>query len=473
MDAPDPGRLARLIDHAFEHEALDALARYTEIRCLSPAFDRDWQARGELARAAALLADYLRARRLDGARIEIIELPGRTPVVLGEFPATDPARAGSTTLVYGHFDKQPPLGAWRAGLDPFGLVREGERAYGRGTADDGYATFAAAHALGALDSLGVRRGRVVVLLESSEESASNDLDAYLDHLAGRLGRPGLVVCLDAGCVSYDRLWTTSSLRGNLVVTLRVDVLSEGVHSGSAGGIVPSSFRICRALLDRVEDAASGTVLLPSCQTAIPEHRAAEIAALAEEFGEAAAGVFPAPAGLELAGTSLAERIENGTWRACLALIGVDGVPSVAEGGNVLRPYTALKLSLRLPPNCDARRALAELEATLRADPPAGATVRVEAEAPAAGWDAPSADPWLARALDAASRAYFGAPPRAMGLGGSIPFMAALGERFTDAQYLATGVLGPGSNAHGPNEFLHLPTAKALTASLAHLLALAP
>jgi acetylornithine deacetylase/succinyl-diaminopimelate desuccinylase-like protein len=443
---------------------------YTRVPCLSPSFDADWERSGELLRAAELLATWCEQRRLPGARIELVSLPGRTPVLLAQLPG-EAGRASS--LIYGHLDKQPPLGAWREGLSAFEPVREGDRLYGRGTADDGYAVFAAFSALEALAEEGIERGPVVVLIESSEESGSPDLEAYLDHLGPRIGDPGLVVCLDSGCATYDRLWTTTSLRGVVVGTLAVKVLHEGVHSGHAGGIVPSSFRIARELLSRIEDERDGSVVAPQLHSVIPPHRLAEIEEVAALFGEQAAGLFPVVEGLELLGASAAARLRAGTWEPCLEITGAAGLPALAEAGNVLRPETTLKFSLRLPPNLDAEQGAATLRRILEAEPPAHAGVEVELEQSAQGWDAPENAPWLATTLAKASLEHFGAPAAKLGLGGSIPFMAALGRRYPNGQFLATGVLGPESNAHGPNEFLHLPTAARISTVLAEVLAAAP
>jgi len=469
---PVRDRVAEVVESAFEGDYLPRLTEYTSIACLSPAFDPDWARSGAIAEAARLLGGFASGRALPGLAVETVELAGLTPVILLELAATDPSRADSTTLAYGHFDKQPPLGDWRAGLGPFEAVREGDRLYGRGTADDGYALFAILGALEGLAAAGRPHGRVVAIIEGSEESGSPHLDAYLDHLAPRIGSPGLVICLDSGCTTYDRLWVTSSLRGVLVATLRVDVMDEGVHSGHAGGVVPSPFRIARQLLSRLEDERTGEILLPELTSEIPEHRRAEIGEVAAEFGASAAGAFPTLPGVELA-PDVATRVEAGTWRAALSIIGQDGLPPGPEGGNVALPWVALKLSVRLPPNCDAAAAGQALERALTEDPPSGATVTVELETPAQGWDSPEPAPWLRRVLEASSLDRFGAPPRSLGLGGSIPFMASLGRRFPAAQFLATGVLGPGSNAHGPNEFLHIPTAKALSCSVADVLAAAP
>lgn len=473
LEPLDTAAIAGLVEESFEREIVPALGRYTAIRCLSPAFDAGWAATGALDEAAEMLRAWAAARALAGVTAEIVRLPGRTPLLFVEIPATDPERATTTTLLYGHFDKQPPLSTWREGLDPFRAVREGDRLYGRGTADDGYATFAALAALEALAATGTRHGRCVLLAEASEESGSPDLEAYVAHLAARIGTPALVVCLDSGGPSFDRLWVTSSLRGVVNCTLTVEVLAAGVHSGMASGAVPDSFRIARQLLSRVEDETSGEVRLAALHVEVPPHRRAEAEAVAAELGAAATQAFPTVPGLALAGTDPADRLLRTTWAPTLTVIGAAGLPALADAGNVLRPRTSLGLSFRLPPRCDAAAAAAAIRAALTADPPSGARVDVEVAEPGQGWDAPSDAPWLARATRAASLAYFGAPPGHVGLGGSIPFMASLGHRFPAAQFLATGVLGPGSNEHGPDESLHLPTAKALAATVAHVVASVP
>jgi acetylornithine deacetylase/succinyl-diaminopimelate desuccinylase-like protein len=354
-------------------------------------------------------------------------------------------------------------------------VREGERLYGRGTADDGYSIFAAIGALAALAATDTPHGRCVVLIEASEESGSPHLGPYLEDVEARIGAPGpgLVVCLDSGCATYDRLWNTISLRGSLVVTLSVEVLSEGVHSGLAGGIVPSSFRLVRQLLSRIEDEATGEILVPECLAEPPARYLAAAETMAAELGKAALGEFPAVPSLEFSGRAGADRLLRRTWMPSLAVIGIDGVPSVKDGGNVLRPFTTAKLSLRLPPSVDADRAAEAVASTLSANPPQGARVKVVVVNAARGFDAPPQAEWLARATDEASEALFGRRAGAMSEGGTIPFLAELASLFPEAQFLVTGVLGPGSNAHGPNEMLDLVTARRLTAAVACVLAAAP
>ena len=471
----DQGPIARYVDALWEESVLPALSSYVAIGCLSPDFDPSWAENGDIERAGELLSRWAASRPIPGCSVELVEIEGLTPVIIADVPAAPGSSAELVTLLYGHLDKQPPLGRWREGLDPFLAVREGDRLYGRGTADDGYSIFAAIGALEALAATGAPHGRCLVLIEASEESGSPHLGPYLERVEARIGAPGpgLVICLDSGCATYDRLWTTTSLRGNLVATVTVEVLSEGVHSGLAGGVVPSSFRLLRQLLSRIEDEATGEILLPECRVEPPVRIRAAAEAMAAELGGDAVGDFPTVPSLELSGSSDADRLVRRTWMPSLAVTGIDGVPSVQDGGNVLRPFTTAKLSLRLPPPLDPDRAAEALVRALSADPPEGAKVEVHVSSTARGFDAPPALEWLARAIDEASEAYFGRRAGAMGEGGTIPFLAELRSRFPAAQFLVTGVLGPGSNAHGPNEMLDLLTARRLTASVAHVLASTP
>jgi len=454
------------VTRVFESSAVPALEHYITIPNRSPLFDPDWSSAGHMERAVAWIADWSRGREIPGLVLEIVRLPGRTPLLWMEIPG----EGDDTVLLYGHLDKQPEMEGWAEGLGPWTPVRRGDRLYGRGGADDGYSAFAILAALEALAAQRIGHARCVVLIEACEESGSVDLPAYVDHLADRIGEPSLVVALDSGCGNYEQLWVTTSLRGMVTGTLRVDVLEEGVHSGDASGVVPSSFRILRQLLSRLEDEATGEIRVPELHAAVPADRREQAERAAAVLGSGTHSKFPFPPGMAPLDTDPCTLVLNRTWRPWLAVTGVDGVPSVRAGGNVLRPYTAAKLSLRLPPTLDGEAATRRVRELLVVEPPYGARVRFEAEGAATGWNAPSFAPWLDAALESASQAAFGRPPVAMGEGGSIPFMAMLGERFPAAQFLVTGVLGPGSNAHGPNEFLHVPMAERVAACVAHVLA---
>ncbi len=450
----------------WQDEVLPALMRYIEIPAKSPAFDPEWALHGHIDRAVALIEEWGRRRPIEGLVVETFRLPGRTPVMLLEVPGTAP----ETVLLYGHCDKQPEMTGWAEGLGPWTAVRKGDRLYGRGAQDDGYAVFCALTAIEAVQRAGAPHARLVVLIEASEESGSGDLPAYMESLAGRIGEPDLVICLDSGCGNYDQLWGTTSLRGLINGVLTVDVLSEGVHSGAASGIVPSSFRIARQLLSRIEDERTGAIAR-DFHVEIPAGRVAEARAVAQLLMDSdSAERFPLVEGMRYAQDDPVALVLAGTWEPALAIIGAAGLPSLADGGNVLRPQTSLMLSLRIPPTLDAARAARRLGDLLEADPPYGARVRFSASHPSPGWDAPVADAWLLDAVHEASARHFGRPAMFKGLGGSIPFMAMLGLRFPRAQFFITGTGGPGSNAHGPNEFLHVPFAERLTACVADLIA---
>ena len=449
----------------FEREALPTLCNYATLECLSPAFDADWHESGHIDAATELLANWARQRSFAQFEVEIIRLEGRTPVLLVSVEATNDDDA--TVVLYGHLDKQPPLGDWSEGLSPYAPVRRGDRLYARGVADDGYSTFAALLALESLEASGVAHSRCVVLIEASEESGSPDLDAYLDHLADRLGRVELMICLDSGALTYDRLWVTTSLRGLASVDVTVQVLTRGQHSGAASGVVPSSFRVLRQLLDRIEDSETGEILLAELHGEIPAEALAAARDVAEEFGDAVHESLPTVSGLDLMGANVEERILNQTWRPTLSVVGMAGLPAPEIAGNVLRPFTTASLSFRLPPNVDAQRAQLALEEALTRDVPEGARVSVKGHG-ASGWSSPVIAPWLDRALQEASVECFGRSAGYTAEGGTIPFLASLARRYPDVQFVATGVLGPESNAHGIDEMLDLPTTVALTNAVSYI-----
>ena len=466
---PTADATRRWVEDRFAATITPTLIDYIKIPNKSPMFDPEWKAHGHMDRAVELLSGWATQHLPDGATLEVVRLGERTPVILIDVPATG-GPAGDTVLLYGHLDKQPEMTGWREGLGPWTPVLEGERLYGRGGADDGYAIFASLTAVGALRQDKLPHARCVILIEACEESGSFDLPAYIDHLAPRIGTPSLVVCLDSGCGNYDQLWCTTSLRGLVIGSLEVSLLHEGVHSGDGSGVIASSFRVARAVIDRLEDAATGAIKPSELSVQIPKQRVLQAARAAEVLGDEIWTKFPLQPGVAPVTKDPAELILNRTWRPALAITGADGMPAIADGGNVLRPRTAFKLSLRVPPTLDAKAAEARVKQLLEADPPYGAKVEFKTSGANAGWNAPELAPWLEQAIERGSKRHFGRPPAMMGEGGSIPFMHMLGQKFPAAQFLITGVLGPGSNAHGPNEFLDLPTAKKLTLVVADVLA---
>lgn len=467
------------ISAQWDKDIVPQLIEYIKIPAKSPGFDHDWAKHGFLDAAIEQARAWVAAQGVAGLTLEIVRLKDRTPILFFDIPATGGLSADNTVLLYGHLDKQPEMIGWRPGFGPWTPVYEDGKLYGRGSADDGYAVFAALSAVMALDKQGVARPHCVGVIETCEESGSYDLPVYLDLLSPRLGNVELVIALDSGAGNYEQMWVTTSLRGLINGTLTVKMLTEGVHSGDAGGVVPSSFRVARQLLDRIDDSRTGVVKPTAFNCEIPTERIEQAKQAATILGDTMWKRFPWDSCCDDGGKFVfvqpatkdpVELILNRTWRAALAVTGADGLPPIEAAGNVQRPYTSLKLSLRLPPLVEASGAAKALQATLQNDPPYSANVTFTYEQSATGWNAPPSVPWLTSLLDTASQTYFGKPAAYLGEGGTIPFMGMLGEKFPAAQMLVTGVLGPQSNAHGPNEFLHVPYAKKLTAAVAVVLA---
>ena len=486
MNAPVPNlnttQVLSSVTKAWDEDLVGQLSDYIEIPAKSPAFDPTWQKAGYLETVLQRAATWVEAQKVPGLKLEVLRLPGRTPVMFFEVAATRSTHSASQTiLMYGHLDKQPEFDGWRAGLGPWTPKYLDGKLYGRGGADDGYAAYAAITAIQALKEQKIEHPRIVGLIETCEESGSPDLLPYIDVLKPKMGDVGLVICLDSGAGNYDQLWLTTSLRGMAAGVLKVEILTEGIHSGDASGLVPSSFRIMRQVLDRLEDSETGRLLPQSFHCEMPVERKQQAQATAAILGDQIYKRFPW-AHHDCGGSTLfaipttldpVEALVRRTWMPTLSVTGAEGFPALKDAGNVLRPYTAFKLSLRLPPLIDAAAAVAELKALLEDNAPYQAKVTFHAQGASSGWNAPTTAPWFEQALNSASMAHFQAPVGYIGQGGTIPLMNLLSQGFPKAQMMVCGVLGPKSNAHGPNEFLHVPYAKKLTAAVAQVMAQFP
>ena len=456
----------QFIDQFWDQSVLPALKDYVAIPCKSPAFDADWKKNGHLDNAIAHCKKWCESLDIPGLNADLYELEGRTPLLFIEIPGVDDDH---NVLVYGHLDKQPEAQGWDSDKGPWTPVIEDEKLFGRGAADDGYALFSAISSIAALKDQGLAHPTVKMFIECSEESGSPDVKAYLDLLKDRIGTPDLVLVLDSGCGNYEQLWITTSLRGLIGGNLTVRILSEAVHSGDASGIVPSSFRIIRKILSRIEDPENGEIKPEFLHDKIPDERMQEAKQVAEILGDGIFSKFPFVEGASPLSKNLTSLVLNKTWRPTLCITGEDGIPSTQDAGNALRPLTTLKLSLRLPPTLPAKASNESLKELIEQDPPYGAQVLYDIQKGGRGWSAPVFKNWLESSINQASDEFYGQPPVFMGEGGSIPLISMLGRRFEDAQFIITGVLGPHSNAHGPNEFLHLPMVKRLSACVAMML----
>jgi acetylornithine deacetylase/succinyl-diaminopimelate desuccinylase-like protein len=461
----DTNKTEKFINDMWDDSIIPELCEYIKIPNKSPMFDPEWEQHGYMEQAVQQFERWCLTQPIEGMQVEVVRLEGRTPVLFIDIPGA----SDDVVLLYGHYDKQPEFSGWDDDLSPWEPVIRDGKLYGRGGADDGYAVFGSLTAIRALQEQGVPHARCVILVEGCEESGSFDLPFYIDHLGDRLGKPDLVVCLDAECGNYDQFWCTTSLRGNLTGTLRAEVLTEGVHSGTATGIVPSGFRVLRQLLSRIEDEQNGKILLEDLYVDIPEQRLDQARLAAEVLGDSVYQKFPWADSSATPTESIYELLLNNNWRPGLTITGADGMPELVNAGNTMLPVISLKLSFRLPPTGDADQAATVVKAALEADSPAFANVTFEVESTMAGWNAPPVADWLEASMEKASQEYFGKPSVYMGTGGTIPFMGMLGEKFPAAQFLVTGLLGPKSNAHGPNEFLHIETGKKLTCCVAQVL----
>ena len=458
--------LNKSITEFWDNKIVPTLIEYIKIPNKSPSFDPDWEKHGHMDRVLDLAVKWTEKNKPSGSVITIKKSPGRTPLLLLDIPGTK----DGNILMYGHLDKQPEMEGWNEDLGPWKPVIKDEKLYGRGGADDGYALFASVASIKALKEQNIDHPRVLVLIEFSEESGSPDLPHYMDLCSDIIGAPNLVICLDSGAGDYKRFWTTTSLRGLIGLKMKVEVLKEGVHSGGASGHVPSSFRIARSLLSRLEDENTGEILIDELNTEIPDYRIEETKNLVSILNNEVVEEFPWKGNMKPSTKDNVEGVLRRTWKPAVSIVGVDGMPSTANAGNVLRPYTTLQLSIRIPPTASAKKAVHAIKKVLNENIPYDATVELQFEKAGEGWNSPESKPWLLEAIDKASKEYFGQMACSMGEGGSIPFMGMLGNQFPKAQFVITGVLGPQSNAHGPNEFLHIPFAKRLTCCISSIIA---
>ena len=456
----------KTIDHTWDTSIIPTMSDYIKIPNKSPSFDKDWQKHGYMDQAVRLLKKWCESQPIKGMTTEVIQIEGRTPLLFIEIKGD----SDDKVLLYGHYDKQPEFTGWRDDLGPWKPVVEDGKLYGRGSADDGYALFSYLTAFRILQEQNIPHANCVIMLEGCEESGSYDLPFYMEKLKHKIDSPSLVVCLDAECGNYDQLWCTSSLRGNLVGVLSVDVLSEGVHSGSASGIVPSCFRIARELLNRIEDPKTGNILCSDLFTEISEKTMDQTKIASDILSDSIYKKFPWVSLEKDSYETPYELMLNNTWKPILSVTGADGLPNNEIAGNVLLPNLRLKLSFRLPPPLDTKAAGEKIKKILEHKPPPNCKIKFEPESAMSGWEAPPIEDWLEDSISEASHSFFNKPSVFMGAGVSIPLMGLLSEKFPKAQFLVTGLLGPNSNAHGPNEFMDIETAKKLTGCVAKIIA---
>lgn len=477
-DELDPKQVISYIESSWKRDVEKTLIDYIETPNQSPDYDPKIHENGYQEAAYKLLTDWTEKQNVKGLTMEILHDKNRTPLIYIEVEATGNKLLSSTTvLMYGHFDKQPPLtNDWDEDLHPYKAVIKNGKLYGRGGADDGYAIFAAINSIKVLQEQNKPHPRCCIIIEGSEESGSPDLLYYIDKLKNKIGTPKVVICLDSGCQNYDQLWMTVSLRGVFMANLTAQLLTEGIHSGDSG-LIRDSFHVLRLILDRIDNAKTGE-MLKELYVDIPQSHINYAKECAKCLGDTVYtqipfyndSCLPQIEECKNDSKSLYELILNRTWRPQLTITGIDGIPDL-KGGNVLRKYTTIKLSVRIPPSMDPNKAQNALKNLCEKKPtPFGANVECKISSHCgAGFVCPEFEDWLLKSIHSSSKQYFGKQAQFTGEGGSIPFMGQLQRKFPKSQFVITGILGPNSNAHGPNEFLHIDFTKKVMCCISNIL----
>ena len=461
----DINKIISFNEFFWQKSILPALIKYLKIPNSSPAFDPLWEQNGYIEDAVNVVVKWCKKNAAIGMKTEILRAKGRTPCILIDIPG----KLAKQVLYYGHLDKQPAATGWLPGLGAYKPVLQNNKLYGRGAADDGYAVFTAIASVIALQQQRLPHPNIQILIECSEESGSIDLPYYIDKYISKIINPDLVICLDSGCGNYEQLWLTTSLRGMITGVLEVAVLTEGMHSGMAAGIVPSAMQIMQQQLANVTIPGSTTLAIPALNAVIPKIRQQQIITTANILKDSVYSDFSFVKDVQPLHSSHAELLSKQTWQNAYEIIGIDGLPGIEEAGNVHPAAIAAKISIRTPPTCNTTKALPELIKSLTTKPPFNSKVSFTPLENSDGWHANYATDKLTAIINESSNKFFQQDCAYMGEGGSIPLINFLQNKFPETDFLITGILGPHANAHGPNEFLHLGAVKKLSSCLSYIL----
>jgi len=449
-------------------QAIEGLMNLVRVPNLSPDYDKEFLTNGLIMKAIDVTKAWMETQGIKGLQSTVYHDPGRWPLLRVDIPAFN---GGSRhILCYGHLDKMPHLDAagWSEGLSATNPVIRGPKVYGRGTNDDGYNSFLVITALRYLEEHNLPHPKITILLETGEESSDEEITRYLHDLHDSIGDVDLICILDAESQDYETVWMCKSLRGVVAGVLSVKHLAVPCHSGMATGLVPSTFRIARELISRIENEKTGEILFPEAHVEIPQNRIDQCNAIAAHLGQGSVEIVTLLPGAKYLSEDFGQLLLNKAWKPGLAVTGQRGLPIVEEGSNVIRPETALKLSLRIPPGVDAEKCQAAMKKILEADPPYGATVEFKPLGAGCGWYGKDFDPLLDAAIKKATKAAFGAEPLYYGEGGSIPLCNTFQELWGKAQIIVTGCAGPDAKPHGYDESLDLPYTGKFTAVVASI-----
>eukprot|EP01134_Creolimax_fragrantissima_P007648 CFRG7648T1 len=464
----DATKTQAFVDKHFQEKFVDTLSGFIKIPNCTPAFDADYLTNGHIQTAIKYILDFTDSLKIPGLTHSVYDDESRPPMVCIVYPG----EVKQNVMIYGHLDKQPFMeGRWSEGLDALTPVIRDNKLYGRGSADDGYSVLAALLSIQAAREQGVPLPRICILLETEEESGSENLLYLMEQAQVKeaLGKPDICICLDSETADYDKIWVTSSLRGLAACNLKIEVMESGQHSGLAGGIVPETFTIARQLLDRLEDSTTG-VVVDEFNSQPDDKKRNEAKEVAEYHGSSLFTNFKLLEGVSaMSEHDLAQMYLQNVWYASLSVTGGCGLPDVSDAGNVLRPWTQLRVGIRLPPNVNGHDAAKKLEEVLTKDPPYGCKISVTGLQGGNGFCTKPFPIYLNDSIRDASMAFFGQAHSSFGIGGSIPFLSELGQKYPEAQIIPMGAMGPDCNAHNPDESIDLPYAKKFVCFLSHLL----
>lgn len=460
--------LNKTINEFWDQHGIPGLMDFIRIPSKSTDFDPNWESNGFLKQACESAALWLKGIIPD-ARCELLTETGRTPCLFVEIPPTKGYENSAAMAFYGHFDKLPETGEWQEGLGAWTPVLKNNCLYGRGSADDGYSFYLMGVCVAALKTLNHAHPRIIGIFETQEESGSKDLPYYLNLIHDRLGSVNAFFILDNSCSDYERLWTVSSLRGVIKGTLKVKVLSHGVHSGAYSGIVPDAYGIAQHLLSRVYDPLTSEVKIPSCLAKIPDTCQQQLQNVGNILGDQIWNRAPLLPGVSPISTQPDELLLQNTWKPALTITGISGIPVPENAGNIIHGDVALTLSMRVPPLIDLKQAVNDLNQLLTTDIPFGCEVSLTSISAEPGWASFHTDSKIQELLSKASECHFGKPLATTGQGGSIPIVNEFEKHLPNTALVVTGALGTDSNAHAPNEFLNMNYAKKLTAVIAQVI----
>ena len=452
----------------FEPFFIKGLQEFVRVENLTPMVDPEYATNGLVQKAMECVDKWIQGLNIIGLKRHVIHPEGLNPLVV--YVVEPSEGCTKNIMMYGHLDKQPYGPGWEEGLSPTDPIIRGDFMYGRGSCDDGYSAFACMLAVKALQESGAKWPRVVLTLETEEESGSPCLLALLKEAEPLIGKPDAMFCMDSGALDYEQLWLTSSLRGVCIVELTVEGGKAGYHSGETGGIIPETFRVVRQLLNRLDDPETGEVC-KEFQVEVPDFKRQEAKFIAGKYGDKIYNKFDVHPGVQyMSQDNVEELYLNKAWRPNLSITGADGLPPCGIAGNVLRPKTTVKCSMRLVPTFDAHQANQIFEEKLTKNVPYNAKVTLKGGHAGSGWCQKQLEPWLQTAFEQSAQKFFdGTPVGTFGEGGSIPFLKELERKYPATQIVALGCCGPESNIHGPNEKINLVYVKKIIKTLGHLL----